>query len=186
MTKLMVWKWMCKTCFGKASAPVGILGGLYLNSLVSSFCSCRQVWVQHLEPFSDVLLGYKPAKLRIREALPDCPSHLTPAAAQSSNHLAAGDTVTIYLLGLIWHHLNKKVNRVQTNVSHITIFPLNLIFLGQFFKLIMVWCFITFFQIWTWFFFMCEFLFEARLISKHKSAWTRPLLISKNTFLSSN
>lgn len=52
--------------------------GLYLNPLVSSFCSCCQVEVQHLRPFSDVFLGYKPAKLRDRESEADAlgrPSH---------------------------------------------------------------------------------------------------------------
>lgn len=38
-----------------------------------------------------MVLGYKPAKLRVRKALPVCPSHLTHAAAESSNRPVAGD-----------------------------------------------------------------------------------------------
>lgn len=38
-----------------------------------------------------MVLGYKPAKLRVREALPVCPSRLTHVAAESSNRPNAGD-----------------------------------------------------------------------------------------------
>lgn len=38
-----------------------------------------------------MVLGYKPAKLRVREPLPVYPSHFTHAAAESSNLPKAGD-----------------------------------------------------------------------------------------------
>lgn len=61
---------MCKKVSKQGKRSGQDFEGLYLNSLVSGFCSCRQVEVQHLEPFSVMLLGqsYKPYKLRGSES----------------------------------------------------------------------------------------------------------------------
>lgn len=55
---------MCKKVLKQGKRTGRDFEGLYLNSMVSSFCSCRQVEVQHLEPFSVMLLGHsnKPDK----------------------------------------------------------------------------------------------------------------------------